>query len=78
MKAPIGVRVWHGMAESELHVEDRRIVSVEQAFREYLACRNGLMRAASALSKAQKEQVLGWMSAFDAYNTGVTGLGHCN
>ncbi|HEU4882530.1 MAG TPA: hypothetical protein VFT45_09805 [Longimicrobium sp.] len=32
----------------------------------------------SGLSKAQKDQVLGWMSAFDAYNNGVTGPGHCN
>jgi hypothetical protein len=32
----------------------------------------------TGLSKAQKDQVLGWMSAFDAYNNGVTGPGHCN
>jgi hypothetical protein len=31
----------------------------------------------ASLSKAQKDQVLGWMSAFDAYNNGVTGPGHC-
>jgi hypothetical protein len=30
------------------------------------------------LTKAQKDQVNAWMSAFDAYNNGATGPGHCN
>lgn len=31
----------------------------------------------SGLSKAQKDQVMSWMTAFDAYNNGLTGPGHC-
>jgi hypothetical protein len=32
----------------------------------------------ASLTRAQKDQVLGWMTALDNYNNGVTGPGHCN
>lgn len=32
----------------------------------------------SGLSKAQQSQVLGWMTALDSYNNGLSGPGHCS
>jgi hypothetical protein len=52
------------------------IASALSASDSFLATKNQLDWG--GLSKAQKNQVIGWMSTFDTYNNGLIGPGHCN